>query len=224
MSLISTFHAGPVSDVAAAIRDRPATADEEFPSAHASGLFQPGIDDACRELGKLRGKRPQGLKRYVAEVLDGDGEESQVVRLAPAFVKAFATLTDAEASEISRRLVEKEAQEDRSSRARLVALASKPIQSRLDVVALMLMPVLGWHFALRFGARMTVALVVGATVGIAFLALTFVVLPWVRRRKIPPERPSRADGTGYVAELRDLAELCRKAERERLDLVYEWSL
>ncbi|HSN92021.1 MAG TPA: hypothetical protein VLS93_12395 [Anaeromyxobacteraceae bacterium] len=103
MALISTFHAGPVEGVAAAIRDRPATADQEFPSAQASGLFQPGIDQACRELGELRGQR-------------------------------------------------------------------------------------------------------------------------VRRRKIPPERPSRGDGAEYAPELRDLAELCRKAEREKLDLVYEWSL
>lgn len=221
MSLISTFYAGPVKDVAAAIRDRPATADEEFPSAQASGLFQPGIDGACRELGKLRGKRAEGLKRYVAEVLDGDGEESQVVRLAPAFVKAFAALTEAEASEISRRLVEKDAQEDRGDRERRLALASKPIQSRLDVVALVITPVLAWSFALRFGAGRKAALVVGAAVGVAFFALTFLVLPWVRRRKIPPERPSDTD---YAPELRELAELCRKAEREKLDLVYEWSL
>lgn len=221
MSLISTFYAGPVKDVATAIRDRPATADEEFPSAQASGLFQPGIDGACRELGKLRGKRAEGLKRYVAEVLDGDGEESQVVRLAPAFVKAFAALTEAEASEISRRLVEKDAQEDRADRERRLALASKPIQSRLDVVALVITPVLAWSFALRFGAGRKAALVVGAAVGVAFFALTFLVLPWVRRRKIPPERPSDTD---YAPELGELAELCRKAERERLDLVYEWSL
>lgn len=224
MGLISTFYAGPVKDVAAAIRDRPATADEEFPSAQASGLFQPGIDGACRELGKLRGKRAEGLNRYVAEVLDGDGDESQVVRLTPAFVKAFAQLTEAEASEISRRLVEKEAQEDRESRARLLALASKPIQSRKDVVALALMPILAWHFALRSGAGKNTAVVVGVAVGLAFVALTFLVLPWVRRRKIPPERASGAGGAAYASELRDVAELCRRAAREELDLVYEWRL
>lgn len=48
MSLISTFYAGPGKDVADAIRDRAATADQEFPSAQASGLFQPGVDAACR--------------------------------------------------------------------------------------------------------------------------------------------------------------------------------
>lgn len=224
MSLISTFYAGPAKDVAAAIRDRPATADQEFPSAQASGLFQPGVDAACRELGKLRGKRANGLKRYVAEVLDGDGDESQVVRLAPAFVKLFAELTEAEASEISRRLVAQEAQEDRASRARRLALASKPIQSKLDVVALVIAPIFGWRFASRFGAGRNTALAVGAGVGVAFVALTFLVLPWVRRRKLQPERAPGAGGTDHAPELRDLAELCRKAQREELELVYEWSL
>jgi hypothetical protein len=221
MSLISTFYVGPAKEIAAALRDRPETADEEFPSLQTSALFQSGIDAACRELGRIRGKRSAGLNRYVAEVLDGDGEESQVVRLKPAFVTTFAALTKTEAAEISRRLVEKDEQEDHAFRQRQFALASKPIQSKRDLLALIIMPVFAWSMALRMGTTSRAAILIGAVAGLAFLALTFLVLPWIRRRKISPERSSQDD---YAPSLSEIAELCRKAERDGLDVVYEWSL
>jgi hypothetical protein len=228
MSLISTFYAGAAPEIATAVRERPATADAEFASVDlgvritdTSGLFADQIDAACRELARMRGKRPVGMKRFIAEVLDGDGEEAQVVRLAPAFVKAFAALTEPETSELSRRLADREAEQDREFRERMLQLASRPIQSKFDYVALVIVPLFTWGFMRRAGAGSTPSVLVAVAVGGAFVALTFLVLPWVRRRKIPAEKPSSLD---YTRALAALAGLCRKAERERLDLVYEWSL
>lgn len=223
MGLLSTFYAGSVEDMAAAIRDRPASADQEFPSVHASSLFLPGIDDACRELSRLRGNPVEGLKAYVAEVLTG-GDESELVRLTPAFVNAFSQLTDAEAGAVAQSLVERDTRENREFRARILARASKPIQSRLDFVALILAPVFAWHFAGKIGASMHAAVLAGVTVGIVFAAISFFVLPAVRRRRILSEWAPLDNGSDYRSELMSIAELCRRAQREGLDVLYDWSL
>jgi hypothetical protein len=213
MGLVSTFYAGSAKEVAAALRERAAAADYEFSSLHTSALFQPGIDAACRELVRMRGKRPSGLKRYIAEVLDGDREESQVVRLDPAFVTTFGTLTNVEAVEISRRLAEKEQEEDGAFRQRQLEAVSRPFQSKRDLLALVLMPIFAWHMSLRSGTSPRAAVLVGSAAGVAFLALTIVVLPWARRRKVPPARAARDD---HAPTLNELAGLCRRAERAGL--------
>lgn len=130
----------------------------------------------------------------MAEVLTGD-DESRLVRLTPAFVNAFAHITGAEAGGIARRLVERDAQENRAFRARGLARASRPIQSRLDLLALGLAPVFAWHFALKSGAGMQAAMLTGAAVGTALAALAFFVLPAVRRRRILSQRAPLDDGS-----------------------------
>lgn len=217
MSVLSTFYVGPSAEIARAIRERLGQVDSEFPSLDLSyGLSMPGglvgdqIEAAYAALSRLRGGGPR--RRPIGKVLEG-GEESQVIRVAPDFVAAFSTLTEAEAEEVSRRLQEQEMEEERSEVERRRRLASRPLQSGLDLLALILVPLLVW-------ARSR-SVAWAAFVGIAFAILGLVVLPWWRRRKVPRVPTAPAD---HRPALLRMAEICRVASRSKQDLVYMWSL
>ncbi len=222
MSLISSFYAGKAVEIVQAIRagaaDPPGalTHEQSVSLSSLDRLTIDRLDAALRELAMIRGQRPVGLKGYVADTFDGDGEESWLVRLAPRFARALAALTDEEAAEVSRRLAEKELEEDGAFRARILAQASRPIQSWRDWVALAAMPLVAFRFSRSWA--------VSAAVGVAFVLLTILVLPAVRRRKLRRRHPSAAAPDDLRPALADLAEFCRRVEREELDLVYEWSL
>jgi hypothetical protein len=220
MSLISTFYLGPAADVARAIRERPATATTEFPSSDLSvsilergGLTVDQIEAACAALGELRGARDSTVSVGAGDILDGDGDERQVVRITPAFVAAFASLTDAEAEQLSRRLLERELADAREFNDRRRRMALRPFQSRLDYAAFVLVAAFAWLESRSF-------LVTLAVTG-AFALLAFFVLPRWRLRKISAPRAPDAD---FRPALLRIAEICRTAARARQDLVYEWSL
>lgn len=213
MSLTSTFYVGAAAEIARAIQKTPLAAAETFPSM--GGLQFGEVELACGTLRALRGVSDPSLSIDAGDVLSGTAEGGQVIRMAPGFVSAFAELTDAEAGEISRVLVESDQKDMREFEDRMRRNASRPIQSPLDYAALVMIPVFAW---IKSGS-ISITLAIAA----AWLTFALVVLPWWRRRRSPALRAS-APPDEYRPGLLRLAKLCRRAMRERQDVVYEWSL
>jgi len=219
MGMTSYFRIGSAEAIAQALRQKAAFPLPEEESI-SSGLFPDDLDAVCRFLSTLRSAPVRTFAIYCGEALNGaqgDAEESgQVVPLKKSFVSLFGTLTDAEASEICTRLRQEqvdEAQEAYKRQSTYGARLRAIFWERSEFYGYIVVPPLLWFMFRR------VLVVIGA---ISFmLAVDLILRPWLRRRK---ERPPKWPDDDYRGWLLKMAAICRRAEAQKKDLIYDWSL
>jgi len=219
MGMTSYFRIGSAVAIAQALRQNAAACLPQEESV-SSGLFPDDLDAVCRILGALRSEPVGTFACYCGEPLNGsesdDEESGQVVRLNRTFVSLFGTLTDAEAGAISTRLRQEqfaEAQETYKRQSTYGATLRAIFSRRSEFYGYVVVPPFLWFVFRR------VLVVIGA---ISFmLAVDLILRPWLRRREArPPEWPD----DDYQGWLLDMAAICRRAEAQKKDLIYDWSL
>jgi hypothetical protein len=182
-------------------------------------LFITELDDIADWIALYKGIPSQGLKRYYSSILDGDESSesgSQVVVLDKLFACDLAALSRENIDVMVKSLEEKEAQETRDRNRIRVEVASRPIQSFMDVFTFPVVAFFAWFC--------TKSLLWTLVVLLLFCLFCFLLLPWVRVRKVKSRISTVREKRELGEMIHSLVDFARNAKGSSREIIYHWSL
>ncbi len=236
MSLISEFYRGDLNPIVCHILNRRAT--DPLPSGVSEALslsthgissrdwlFASDLDDIANNLAFRSGTEPNGLRRYRAQLLEGDDghhAESQILQMNDLFLDEFASLSPETIGEIAASLSgNANAEILRSHEFEVADLRKRirwPFRSVRDYLAVVI--------ALVFPITITKSLPSGLLLGVVFAIgiVGFVSFNLSRKLKRLEQRKPRLENRPIREMITLLSEFCKRARGANESVVYEWSL
>ena len=188
-------------------------------------LFASDLDDIANDLAVRYEREPSGLRRYRAQLLEGDDgphAESQILQMNDVFLDEFASLSPAMIEEVASSLTAKANTEIlRSHEIELADLRKKirwPLQSFRDCLAL--------PIALVFPITITKSLPSGLLLGVVFAIGIVGIVSFNLSRKLKrlEQMKPRLENRPFREMITLLSEFCKRARGANEFVVYEWSL